>query len=156
MMRAESFLKEGGCPHMRRFFEFIKFTASSLAGFLVDYGMFFLLSMATQGFGAYSVPVSNVGARFVSAAVNYTFNKKITFRHKGSAVKTGIQYFLLASGILAGNTVLVTWLVNGLLWNRFLAKIFTECVFFSVSYLVQKFVIFRRTPEKADEKSCRA
>jgi putative flippase GtrA len=126
-----------------------KFTASSLAGFLVDYGMFFLLSMATQGFGAYSVPVSNVGARFVSAAVNYTLNKKITFRHKGSAVRTGIQYFLLASGILAGNTVLVTWLVNGLLWNRFLAKIFTECVFFSVSYLVQKFVIFRRDAGKS-------
>jgi putative flippase GtrA len=128
---------------MNRFFSILKFSISSLIGFLTDFGMFILLSIATQGMGSAGVPVSNIGARIVSATVNFNLNKKFVFKNRDSTVRTGIQYFALAVGILAGNTLLLTWLVEGLGWNRYLAKVLTEITFFSLSYLIQRFVIFR-------------
>jgi len=50
---------------------------------------------------------------------------------------------MLASIILAGNTVLLSLLVNKLNMNKYAAKIITEITFFISSWLVQRFIIFR-------------
>lgn len=124
--------------------EIFKFAASSLTGFAVDYSLYSLLAFLTAGLGAVSVPVSNVAARVVSAGVNFTINKKLVFKSDASALTTGAQYFALAACILAGNTVLLSWLVNGLGVNRYAAKIVTELTFFTLSWLAQKFIIFKK------------
>lgn len=124
--------------------EILKFAASSFTGFLVDYGMYSLLTVTTGGLGtAVSVPLSNVLARIVSASVNFTINKKFVFRNRDSAARTGAEYFILAACILTGNTLLLSWLVGSMGMNRFAAKIVTELTFFSLSWLVQRFLIFR-------------
>ncbi|MEA4965549.1 MAG: bifunctional glycosyltransferase family 2/GtrA family protein [Oscillospiraceae bacterium] len=129
--------------------KFFKFAASSLTGFLVDYGLYSILVVALNGLGtAVSVPVSNVTARIVSAATNFTINKRLVFRNQDSALKTGAQYFLVAACILLGNTLLLSALVNLLGWNRFAAKLLTELTFFTLSFLAQRFWIFR-TPKEA-------
>lgn len=123
----------------------IKFAASSLTGFVIDYGLFSLLTVLLGGFGtAISVPVSNVTARIVSAGTNFAINKRFVFRNKDSVAKTGAQYFALAACILAGNTLLISFLVNGLGVNRFAAKLVTEVTFFSISFIAQRFWIFRK------------
>lgn len=124
--------------------EIIKFAASSLTGFLVDYGMYSLLVVLTGGLGtAASVSVSNIAARIVSASVNYTINRKLVFKSHANIVRTGAQYFALAACILAGNTLFLNWLVEGAGINKFAAKILTEATFFILSWLAQKFIIFK-------------
>ena len=134
--------------------EILKFAASSFAGFLVDYGLFSLLSVLTEGLGtALSVPISNVSARVVSSIVNYTINKNFVFKCRGDVVRTAIQYFSLAALILFGNTLLLSFLTGSVGINKFAAKILTEIVFLSLSWLVQKFLIFRKKArQKAENK----
>jgi len=122
----------------------LKFAGSSLFCFGVDYGLYSLLTLLLTGLGAAGVPVANVGARIVSAGVNFTVNKRYVFENKESGWKTGVRYFSLAACILAGNTLMLSGLVNGLGFNPFGAKILTELTFFIISFLVQQCWIFRR------------
>ena len=55
---------------------------------------------------------------------------------------------MLAACILLGNTLLLSWMVNGLGVNRFAGKIVTELTFFTLSWLAQKFIIFRKPAGK--------
>lgn len=125
--------------------EILKFSLSSFIGFCVDYALYCLL-FGTTG----QLVLSNIIARVVSASVNYTLNRKMVFKSKTSVAKSAIQYFLLAAGILACNTgllkLLTFWNVNG-----YAAKILTEIVMFSVSWLVQHKIIFRNTDEKLEK-----
>ena len=125
--------------------EILKFSASSLASFAIDYGMYALLLAATGAAGiANSLVISNIGARLVSGTANYTMNKKLVFRSRTGFAKSAAQYFLLAAFILAGNTIVLSTLAGTLGVNRFAAKLITEVIFFAISWTVQKYVIFFR------------
>lgn len=124
--------------------DILKFAGSSFVGFLVDYGLYSLLAVVTSPLGSIGVPVSNVAARIVSASVNYTINRRFVFHSRDSVLRTGSRYFLLAAGILCGNTLLLGWLVNGAGVNKFAAKLVTEVTFFILSWLFQKTVVFRK------------
>ena len=129
-----------------------RFAASSLTGFAVDYSLYSLLVTVLSPLGsAVSVPVSNVTARVVSAGTNFAINKHFVFKNRDSVLRTGAQYFLLAACILAGNTVLLSFLVNSLGWNRYAAKLITELTFFTLSWLGQRFWIFRRRRPAAED-----
>lgn len=124
---------------------FLKFAASSLTGFITDYAMYSLFVWLFGGLGtAVAVPVSNVCARVISAGVNFTINKYLVFKSKDSVLKTGTQYFLLAVCILAGNTLLLSAMVNLLHINKYIAKLVTEVTFFTLSFIGQRFWIFRK------------
>lgn len=123
----------------------LKFAASSLTGFLIDYSLYTVLTVCLAGLGsAVSIPLSNVAARTVSASANFAINKYLVFRNTDSALKTGVQYFLLAAVILAGNTLLLSALVNAAGMNPFAAKLITEIAFFTFSWVAQRCWIFRR------------
>jgi putative flippase GtrA len=135
--------------------EILKFAASSFTGFLIDYIMYSILVIATGGLGtSISIPLSNILARITSASVNFSLNKKYVFKNKDSILRTAIQYFILAAIILAGNTLFLSYLVNSLYMNKFVAKIGTEIIFFTLSWLVQKFIIFRQS-KKNDKENTR-
>ena len=138
--------------------EILKFSASSLASFAIDYGMYALLLAATGAAGiANSLVISNIGARLVSGTANYTMNRRLVFKSRTGFAKSAVQYFLLAAFILAGNTIVLSTLAGTLGINRFAAKLITEIIFFTISWTVQKYVIFFREdsaedrPEKASE-----
>ncbi len=125
--------------------EIILFSLSSFTGFLVDYGLYSMLLLFTAGLGsAVSICLSNVVARVVSAGVNYSMNRKLVFRSEEGTAKTASQYFALAAGILAGNTLVLSLLTGLTGIDPMAAKILTEMAFFLVSWVVQKYVIFRR------------
>ena len=121
----------------------LKFAASSLTGFVIDYALYSLLVTLLGGMGAAAVPVSNVSARVVSASCNFAINKRFVFKNNESVLKTGAQYFLLAVVILVMNTAVLTFLVNVLQANKFAAKLFTEVLFFFFSYIAQRSWVFR-------------
>ena len=125
--------------------EILKFSASSLASFAIDYGMYALLLAATGAAGiANSLVISNIGARLVSGTANYLMNKRLVFKSRTGFAKSAMQYILLAAFILAGNTIVLSTLAGTLGINRFAAKLITEVIFFAISWTVQKYVIFFR------------
>lgn len=119
--------------------EILKFSASSLIGFAVDYVVYSLLLLFTS-----NLRLSNVGARIVSSVTNFTLNRKFVFKSKGNLIKSAIQYFLLAAVILVGNTFVLELLVNRCGIHQMVAKILTELIFFTLSWLVQRCIIFRK------------
>lgn len=123
--------------------EIIKFSASSLIAFLIDYILFAVLMMATGALGpANGLIISNIGARILSSIANYSINKKMVFRSDVKVSTSALQYFLLAAIILIGNTLVLSTFTTTLGINSMLAKIMTELVFFSISWTVQKYVVF--------------
>ena len=135
---------------LRIYGDIFKFAASSFTGFVVDYGLYTLLTAVLGGLGAVAIPLANVLARIVSAWVNFSINRKYVFKSQEKVVKTAAQYFALAAVILAGNTVLLSSLV-GAGMNKYVAKVLTEIMFFTLSWAAQKFIIFRKKDDK-DEK----
>jgi glycosyltransferase involved in cell wall biosynthesis len=136
--------------------EILKFSASSLASFAIDYGMYALLLAATGAAGiANGLVISNIGARIVSGTANYAMNRKLVFKSRTGFAKSAVQYFLLAAFILAGNTIVLSTLAGTLGINRFAAKLITEVIFFAISWTVQKYVIFFRE-ESNDSEAERA
>ena len=128
--------------------EILKFSASSLASFAIDYCMYAALLAATGAAGiANGLIISNIGARLVSGAVNYTLNRRLVFRSRTGFAKSAAQYILLAAFILAGNTIVLSTLAGTLGMNSLLAKLITEIIFFVISWTVQKYVIFFKETE---------
>lgn len=138
---------------VRVYKEILKFSASSLASFAIDYVMYVLLLALTGAAGiANGLIISNVGARIVSATANYTMNKKLVFRSRTGFARSAGQYFLLAAFILAGNTIVLSTLTGTLGINSLVAKVITEAIFFSISWTVQRYVIF--SSEGSGSESC--
>lgn len=125
--------------------EIIKFSASSLMSFAIDYTMYSLLLILTARCNALvSLRLSNIGARIISASVNYTLNRKFVFKSDAHVIQSALQYILLASIILLGNTCVLGIFVEQLGMNRFIAKILTEMIFFVLNWLIQRCIIFRK------------
>ena len=134
--------------------DIFKFAASSAASFVIDYGTYSLLAAVTAGLGSYiSIPLSNITARLISSTVNYSINKRFVFENKDSVTKTATQYFTLAAVILAGNTMLLSILVNNLELNKYAAKIITEITFFTLSWFTQKHLIFGKKQQTREAEA---
>jgi len=124
--------------------EILRFAASSLVAFAVDFTLYSLLISLFKGLGELGVPLSNIPARVVSACLNFWINKRVVFQNPDSAIQTGAKYFALAAFVLAGNTALIYLLVTFLSVNKLIAKVSAESLFFLVSWYVQRTLIFRR------------
>lgn len=141
------YIEENASSHFRAgkdsyliYKEILRFSASSFIGFLVDYCLYGILLFFTA-----NLWLSNVGARVVSAATNYTINRRFVFKSKSGVAKSAVQYFLLAAVILVGNTAMLEVLVNICGIHQMAAKILTEILFFLLSWTVQKFIIFKKS-----------
>ena len=130
-------MKTENTDRPRGLLQLLRFGASSLASFGTDYGLFCLLSAAGLGLVA-----CNVLARVCSSAFNYTLNRQLVFKDKGSIKRSAAGYFALAAVILLLNTLILKGLtLLGL--GRPIAKLITEALLFTLSFLVQRFTIFK-------------
>ena len=123
--------------------EILKFSASSLTSFLVDYGLFCMLSIMTG-----QLVLANVMARIVSASLNYTMNKYLVFGHRGKTAQSAAAYFMLAALMMILNTGILRVLTT-LGINQFAAKIGTELLLFILSYTAQHTMVFRKEAERS-------
>ena len=133
---------------------FFRYTLSSVACFVVDSGMVYLLTRLLGSFLADPLlsGISTVGARVVSSLINFFMNKKLVFQAKVSTAKAMVRYYALAVPQL-----LVQWLLNQGLYSllgisesqagaRTLIHILVMCVLFIVSFTIQQRWVF--APEK--------
>ncbi len=118
--------------------EIIRFSASSLISFCIDYALFCMFSGV---FGILSV--ANITARIFSSTANYAMNRRFVFGSCAPVKKSMTQYFALAALVLLCNTALLTLIVGLTPINRYVAKMITECVMFVFSWAVQKTMIFK-------------
>lgn len=124
---------------IRIYKEILKFSASSLASFLVDYGIYTLLILLNMPLQA-----AHIGARVFSSIFNFTVNKKLVFKSKGNTAKSALSYFALVAVILLCSTFVLSFFVHTCGINEFAAKIITEVIFFIFSWFLQHFVVFKK------------
>jgi glycosyltransferase involved in cell wall biosynthesis len=118
-----------------------KFSLSSLFCFGLDFILLFFFNWLTASSNdTASLLFAVIGARTISSFVNYTLNKNMVFQRQGK--NAIIKYYLLAAGILAANYGLMHTLYLMIGIPLFWAKIITELILFTVSFTVQKKLIF--------------
>lgn len=117
--------------------EILKFSASSLLSFVIDYRLFCILMLLTG-----MTVLSNVLARIASASVNFSLNRNFVFGSRENILKSAVKYFLLAVVVLVFNTCILKLLILAGV-QHMVAKIITETVMFFFSWTVQRLFIFR-------------
>ena len=127
----------------RVLWQVVRFSASSLFSWAVDFALFAVLVAVS---GAASSPsrvvFANVVARLVSASVNFLVNRRLVFRHRGSVLASLLGYALLAGTVLVADTLLLLVLSGPLGVDPYLSKVISGVVLFVVSYSVQRGVVF--------------
>lgn len=126
-----------------RFFEFIKFTMSSLGSTVVDLVLFAILVFFLRDFAPqYYIVYATVLARIVSVIVNYMINAKLVFKDDDERKFPFFKYITLAVFDMLASAVFVTILVRHFSWDETLTKMLVDSSLFFVGYLVQKLYIF--------------
>ena len=137
---------------------FFRYTISSVACFLVDSGMVFLL---TKVLGAFLMDpllsgISTAGARVVSSLINFFMNKKLVFQSKVSTGKAMVRYYALAIPQLIVQSALNTLVYS--IFNigsdqaglRTMIHIVIMTILFIVSFTIQQRWVF--APQKSNEE----
>ncbi len=127
---------------IRVYGRFLKFTAASLTGALVDYVLFFLLDLVLPMDVSARAFWATVLARFCSGAVNFTMNRVISFRSRSPVGRQMVRYLILFLAQMFLSATLVS-LLSRLLWPL-LAKLIVDTCLFFISYVIQKNWVFRR------------
>ena len=84
-----------------------------------------------------------MGARLISATVNYSINRNIVFKSKNSIISSLIKYILLALIVIVLNTIILKLI--SIFITPYIAKILTEIILFFINYQVQSKIIFKRS-----------
>lgn len=130
----------------------LTFIASSLLAFIVDTIALLALTALTG-----NLVGAAVGARLVSAATNYTVNRRLVFASGDR--RSLARYAGLAAGLLAANVVLLEAL-STVIGSLLLAKIATEVVLFLAGFVAQRRFVFplglRRTGQENAHQSAEA
>lgn len=129
-----------------RIYEMIlKYAISSLSSFLIDFGVFILLSKLGS-----NLILDTYLARICSSLFNYTVNKNVVFHYKkGVAGFTLVKYFMLLFFSSTVSGIFVTVTNKFLFINPAFSKIIVDTLLFFANYYIQKNFIFKKA-----EKTC--
>ncbi|WP_214794867.1 MULTISPECIES: bifunctional glycosyltransferase family 2/GtrA family protein [unclassified Exiguobacterium] len=122
---------------------FLMYSASSVASFLVDVGMYAVfIYLLSPYFDTTHVIVATVLARIISSLFNYFVNRKVVFHSK--ARRSLSKYFSLVVLQMAISALLVYILFLLFRQGEVILKIIVDSFLFFVSYYVQKRWIFKK------------
>lgn len=126
---------------VRVYLPMLGFLLSSLTAFAIDTVALLVLNALTG-----SLLTAVVGARLTSGVVNYTLNRMVLKQPGAKVSKRSslAKYAVLAGCLLALNYALLRGLTT--VMPLLAAKVATEVVLFTVSYVVQRYLIFRARP----------
>ncbi len=118
----------------------LKFLGSSLSAFAVDMVMFLVLIAITD-----SLLIAVLGARLVSATVNFLVNRRLVFEHgKDRPLRAAAAgYVALVLVLLAANYASI-WALTSVSVPDLPAKILTEAALLGISFAVQHRFLFVR------------
>lgn len=123
----------------------LKFAASSLLAFFIDYALVLLFSALTKSWGqAASLNFSVIAARLISATVNFSVNRSVVFKGNESLGRALLKYAALAAVVLGLNLLLMHLLTIRLGWPIALAKIVVEVLLFCMNFVIQGKFVYRK------------
>ncbi|MDN4474384.1 glycosyltransferase [Demequina sp. SYSU T00192] len=123
------------------------FAASSLAAFAIDAVAVLALSAATG-----SLAIAVVGARLVSASVNFAVNRRAVFRARGPVAGQAVRYALLAAVMLFLSYASLRTLTEAGA-PLLPAKLVTDALLWALSYRMQRSVVFSTQQTRASARS---
>ncbi|MFJ5956787.1 GtrA family protein [Paenarthrobacter sp. NPDC092416] len=116
----------------------LKFLGSSFSAFLVDTTAFLFLMAATD-----SLLVAVVGARAISAGVNFLVNRRLVFEHgKETSLRSAATGYAALVFVLLMANYAIMWALTSLAVPDLAAKLVTEATLLGVSYAVQHRFLF--------------
>ncbi len=125
---------------MRIFWLLLKYAASSMASFVVEYGVFALM----HTFVADQLIGSVVVARAVSSLVNFSLNKHVVFKHTSNSKATFFKYYALVLFNVLASYLLIKLFTEALGFNVYVGKVIADSLLMMVSYVVQRDFVYRR------------
>ena len=124
---------------LKIYYVFIRFCGVALLSFFVDFTLFCAIFHQTHYVGT-----ATLGARLVSATLNFFMNKNITFKANNNVSLAAVKYALLAFFIGVSSYQLLQILVlTGL--NTYISKILAEFFLFLESFMIQYAWIFYKS-----------
>lgn len=132
----------------RIFKQIVKFCASSIVCFALDYVLFFLFYYLFESIwgdhaaGMAIASISYLCARVISALVNYALNSRFVFRNAGR--RTLLRYALLALFIAAIGSFGTQFLTDTVGLSSVLCKLLVDVPLFLLSYFMQREFVFKR------------
>lgn len=118
----------------------LKFLGSSLSAFVVDMVMFLIFRAFTD-----SLLLAVVGARLVSATVNFLINRRMVFEHgRDTSFRAAATGYVALVVVLLSANYAAMWTLTSLAVPDVLAKLATEMTLLGVSYAVQQRILFAR------------
>ena len=142
---------------MGKFSQLIKYSLSSIASWVIDEGLFFLLKtlLGTRLAGPAADLVCTVIARAVSSFFNFNANNRLVFNHKGGYGEALLRYYCLAVPIMLCSAGLVALLDHVLSVTAptlsTAIKICVDALLFLVSYTIQKKWVFHGKKDEETE-----
>ncbi|MFJ4171391.1 GtrA family protein [Paenarthrobacter sp. NPDC089714] len=116
----------------------LKFLGSSFSAFLVDTIVFLMLTALSD-----SLLLAVVGARAVSAGVNFLVNRNLVFEHgKEKSLRSAISGYVALVLVLLTANYAIMWSLTSLAVPDLPAKLATELALLGVSYAVQQRFLF--------------
>ncbi len=129
-------------------FEVISFLFSSCTAFAVDAAAYFLLLrfffplILTEPRKIAFLAL--LCARILSSAVNFSINGKVVFRNLQKPALSFVLYFALVVLIFFANEQLNAIFLLALGLHPILGHVLSQVICFPISFLVQKYVVFRK------------
>ena len=116
-----------------------KFIMSSIVSAIIDFSLLIILENIFH-----KLLLSVVISRIISSAINFTFNKNFVFNSgkKTKLLKMLIKYYSLVVVIMILNYIILKILYGFLGINLIIAKIITEIILYSFSFIIQKRIVF--------------
>jgi putative flippase GtrA len=122
---------------VRIYFVFLRFLALSFATAVLDYGVFTAAYLA-----GHNIFAATVVGRLLAGTFNFSFNRALVFRSRGSVVREAVKYVLLVASLMFVSYGLVTSLVIFVGLSVFTAKLAAEGTLFAASFALQNLVVF--------------
>ena len=134
-------------------FELISFIVSSCLAFFIDAAAYYLLFTflfphlftETRTITFFSL----LAARILSSVVNFWVNGKMVFQGLEKPLKSFFFYALLVVGIFFANEFILSFFLIRFQFHASIAHVLAQVICFPISFLVQKFLIFRKPKENA-------
>lgn len=125
---------------------FLKFSVSGILSFLVDISLFSLFVQIIGNHSLHGIMLATIGARLLSAIVNYLINRHVVFANAGRQTLIKYTFLLVVQMLVSGYfTHLLTVILpfSGSVLTPVIAKMSCDLILFVISYHLQKNLIFK-------------
>lgn len=125
---------------------FIKYSAVSVISCIIDIILFeiILLTLKIDVTHSTLIILATAFARIISSFINYTLNKKVSFKSKKNVKSTLFKYYMLCIIQMIASAMFVSLICTLTGITEVFVKIIVDTIIFFVNYRIQRVLIFNK------------